>query len=88
MRPVWRRCHNQLRGVFPGIPSAPVLPKCHCLIVCAEGKTTAGKPKKVNVCPHCHMRGYDEEISSDGKNLAPSRARELHLRKRLQTSTE
>jgi DNA modification methylase len=32
-----------------------------------EGKTTKGKPKTINVCPHCHKRGMKEEISTSGK---------------------
>lgn len=29
-----------------------------------DGETAAGKPKKINVCPHCHKRGHEEEIST------------------------
>jgi len=30
----------------------------------AEGRTSAGKAKKISVCPHCHKRGIVEEIST------------------------
>ncbi|MCE7988199.1 MAG: hypothetical protein DYG89_44130 [Caldilinea sp. CFX5] len=29
-----------------------------------EGQTTAGKSKKLTVCPHCYKRGLEEEIST------------------------
>ncbi len=29
-----------------------------------EGQTAAGKPSKVNACPHCYARGIVEEIST------------------------
>ncbi|HPQ70646.1 MAG TPA: DNA methyltransferase [bacterium] len=32
----------------------------------AQGKTAKGKPKKINVCPHCHKRGLVEEIKTSG----------------------
>lgn len=34
-----------------------------------EGRTVAGKPKKINACPHCHERGIEEEISTRGERL-------------------
>jgi DNA modification methylase len=38
-----------------------------------DGATAAGKPKKVNVCPHCHKRGHEEEIGTrlDGVGFMP-----------------
>lgn len=29
-----------------------------------EGQTAAGKPKKITICPYCHRRGVEEEIST------------------------
>jgi len=29
-----------------------------------DSETAAGKPKKINVCPHCHKKGHEEEIST------------------------
>lgn len=29
-----------------------------------DGKTKAGKPKKIRVCPHCYERGIEEEINT------------------------
>lgn len=34
-----------------------------------EGETAAGKPKKINACPHCHERGIVEEIRTRGERL-------------------
>jgi DNA modification methylase len=36
----------------------------------AEGRTKAGKPKKVRVCPHCQKRGITEEIGDSSLHLA------------------
>jgi 16S rRNA G966 N2-methylase RsmD len=33
----------------------------------AEGRTKAGKPKKVRICPHCQKRGITEEISTSSE---------------------
>lgn len=30
-----------------------------------EGHTAQGKPKTIRVCPHCHQRGFHEEIKTD-----------------------
>ena len=35
-----------------------------------EGETAKGKPKKVNVCPHCHKKGHEEEISTRGEKFS------------------
>ncbi len=35
----------------------------------ADGRTKAGKPKKVRVCPHCQRRGIAEEISTSGEKF-------------------
>lgn len=34
-----------------------------------EGKTKAGKPKKISACPHCHKNGIVEEISTRGERF-------------------
>ncbi|MCI0526656.1 MAG: hypothetical protein L0Y56_04280, partial [Nitrospira sp.] len=34
-----------------------------------EGQTAAGKPKKVNVCPHCYKRGHHEVIRSQSEKF-------------------
>ena len=41
------------------------------LFDCVEvaGKTAKGKPKKINACPHCHLRGIVEEISTRGEKF-------------------
>jgi DNA modification methylase len=38
-----------------------------CLEV--SGQTKAGKPKKINVCPHCYRNGHLEEISSRNRRF-------------------
>jgi len=35
----------------------------------AEGTTRAGKPKKITVCPNCHKKGREEEISTRGERF-------------------
>lgn len=35
----------------------------------ADGKTAAGKPKAISVCPHCHARGFQEEISTSSQKF-------------------
>jgi DNA modification methylase len=35
----------------------------------ADGQTNAAKPKKVNVCPHCHERGLEEIIRSQSEKF-------------------
>ena len=35
----------------------------------AEGKTAAGKPKKIRVCPHCLMKGPEEEIRTSSETF-------------------
>ena len=35
----------------------------------AEGRTQAGKPKKLKVCPHCHARGHIEPIKSQSEKF-------------------
>lgn len=35
-----------------------------------EGETVQGKPKKINVCPHCYARGHVEEISTRSERFA------------------
>ena len=32
-----------------------------------EGRTKAGKPKKIRICPHCKKGGHQEEISTSGE---------------------
>ena len=44
-----------------------VVPLFDCVEV--EGRTGAGKPKKVSICPHCHARGHEEEISTRSERL-------------------
>jgi len=34
-----------------------------------EGRTKAGKPKKIRVCPHCQKRGITEEIKRTGEHF-------------------
>lgn len=34
-----------------------------------EGRTVAGKPKKLNVCPHCYKRGHHEVIRSQSEKF-------------------
>jgi len=34
-----------------------------------QGQTKQGKPKKISVCPHCHERGINEEISTKLKKF-------------------
>jgi len=34
-----------------------------------EGRTKAGKPKKVRVCPHCQKRGIAEDISTSSEKF-------------------
>ncbi len=34
-----------------------------------EGRTKAGKPKKIRVCPHCYKNGHLEEIRSQSKKF-------------------
>ncbi|HUT56935.1 MAG TPA: DNA methyltransferase [Phycisphaerae bacterium] len=34
-----------------------------------ESLTAAGKPKKIKVCPHCHKKGHEEEISTRSERL-------------------
>ena len=36
-----------------------------------EGQTGDGRPKKVNVCPHCYARGHEEEISTRRERFDP-----------------
>jgi DNA modification methylase len=43
------------------------VPLFDCIEV--EGQTAVGKPKKVNVCPHCYKRGHEEEISTRTEKL-------------------
>ena len=33
------------------------------------GRTTAGKKRKATVCPHCHAKGYEEEISTSSERF-------------------
>ncbi|MFA6373600.1 MAG: hypothetical protein WCW68_13325, partial [Methanothrix sp.] len=33
----------------------------------AEGRTKAGKPKKIRICPHCKKGGHQEVISTSGE---------------------
>ena len=33
----------------------------------ADGKTAKGKPKKINLCPHCHKKNVVEEIRSQSQ---------------------
>lgn len=35
----------------------------------AEGKTAKGKPRQIKVCPNCHARGIEEEISTRSQRL-------------------
>ena len=35
----------------------------------AEGRTLAGKAKKIKVCPHCHEKGTPEEISTSSERF-------------------
>ena len=52
----------------------------------AEGRTKAGKPKKIRVCPHCQKRGItDQHFEREIRGRAS--AGELHLRKWMQAST-
>jgi hypothetical protein len=41
------------------------IPLFDCVEV--QGQTAQGKPKKIKVCPHCHVRGIDEEINTRTK---------------------
>ncbi|MGV8120128.1 MAG: DNA methyltransferase [Candidatus Xenobiia bacterium LiM19] len=34
-----------------------------------EGRTAAGKPKKMNACPHCYKRGFQEIIRSQSEKF-------------------
>lgn len=34
-----------------------------------EGQTQAGKPKTINVCPHCYKQGHNEEIRSQSQKF-------------------
>ncbi|HQU44775.1 MAG TPA: DNA methyltransferase [Pirellulales bacterium] len=43
------------------------VPLFDCLEV--EGRTVAGKPKKLNVCPHCHKKGHQEVIKSQSEKF-------------------
>lgn len=36
-----------------------------------QSQTAAGKPKTINVCPYCHARGQEEEISTRSQRFAP-----------------
>lgn len=36
-----------------------------------DGRTKAGKPKKLRVCPHCQKRGIAEEISTSSERFGP-----------------
>lgn len=38
------------------------VPLFDCIEV--EGQTAAGKPKRITICPYCHERGIEEEIST------------------------
>jgi DNA modification methylase len=40
------------------------VPLFDCIEV--EGRTQAGKPKKIKACPHCYERGQTEEIKTTG----------------------
>jgi hypothetical protein len=35
----------------------------------AEGRTSTGKPKKVNACPHCYEKGHIEVVRSQGEKF-------------------
>jgi DNA modification methylase len=37
----------------------------------AEGRTAAGKSRKISACPHCHAKGHTEEISTRAARLPP-----------------
>jgi len=37
--------------------------------ITAQGKTAAGKAKKVNVCPYCYERGFEEVIRSQSQKF-------------------
>jgi DNA modification methylase len=35
----------------------------------AQGVTLQGKPKTINICPHCHKKGFTEEIRSQSQKF-------------------
>ncbi len=43
------------------------VPLFDCIQV--EGQTAAGKPKKLNICPHCHAKGHQEVIRSQSEKF-------------------
>ena len=43
------------------------MPLFDCIEI--DGQTAQGKPKKINICPHCHGRGVEEEISTRAKKF-------------------
>jgi DNA modification methylase len=43
------------------------VPLFDCVTI--EGKTAEGKAKKVNVCPHCYERGFEEVIRSQSQKF-------------------
>ena len=63
------RCGGKASAAYTVYSQVFQCPRCmekvplfDCLEV--DGQTAKGKPKKLNVCPHCHKRGIIEEIST------------------------
>ena len=61
------RCGGKARTAFTVFSERFLCPRCRKIVplldcVAAEGRTAAGRPKKISVCPHCQRDGHVEEI--------------------------
>ena len=68
------RCGGSATTVYTLYSQVFSCPRCLAKValfdcVEAEGETAAGKPKRLTVCPHCHVKGHLEEISTRDEKL-------------------
>lgn len=66
------RCGGKATTIYTVYSQVFQCPRCMEKVplfdcVKAQRETATGKPKTVNVCPHCHKRGQEEPIRSQSK---------------------
>lgn len=68
------RCGGKVATAYTVYSQVFQCPRCLTKVplfdcVEVEGETAAGKPKTVNVCPHCHKKGHREVIRSQSEKF-------------------
>ena len=68
------RCGGKATTAYTVYSQIFECPRCMAKVplfdcVGVDGQTAAGKPKKIKVCPHCHKKGHEEEISTRSEKL-------------------